>query len=259
VLRWHSLGEDAVPESDDWLSDVERTYVDRMHFTKRRSEWRMARWTAKQALARALGTATDPPTLRRIEVRPSLEPATRGAPYVLVDGEPAAVGVSLTDRAGWAVCAVGPAGPLGCDLELDEPRSALFVQDYLTPAEQAAVAAPPFGLSPDATANLVWSAKESALKVLRTGLRRATLSVEVTFLAGDEHDGWRSLVVRDRERGADLPGWWCRSGAFVLTVAAPDGHPPPTPFDDPPALATAEPTHSWMAVPRSRPRGPVSE
>ncbi len=249
MLRWHSLGEAAVPAHDDWMSDAERQVVAGMRFTKRRSEWRLARWTAKQALARTLGTGDDVAALRRIEVRASLEPDTRGAPFVLVDGEPAGVAVSLTDRAGWAVCAVGTAaGQIGCDLELDEPRSAAFVRDYLTEAERRTVADPPAGLGAHAVANLVWSAKESALKVLRTGLRRDTRSVEVT-LTGGTGDGWAPLVVTDRDTGSRFPGWWRRYGAFLVTVAGTADHPAPVALDDPPALAAATPVHSWLAEP----------
>lgn len=48
--------------------------------------------------------------------------------------------VSLSHRAGLALCTVAPAGvALGCDLEPVEPRSDAFVADYLTPAERALV------------------------------------------------------------------------------------------------------------------------
>ena len=92
--------------------------------------------------------------------------------------------MSLSDRAGWAVCLVGEAlGRVGCDLEIVEPRSAGFVADFLTAAEQEYVAAQP-AAERDAAANLIWSAKESALKVLQTGLRRDTRSVEVRVGTG---------------------------------------------------------------------------
>jgi 4'-phosphopantetheinyl transferase len=256
VLQWHSLGEAHVPDHDEWLSPLERSYLTRMRFTKRRSEWRVARWTAKQALARTLELDRTPASLQRVEVRASLEPEIRGAPYVVLDGERSEVAVSLTDRAGWAVCLVAPRGPVGCDMELDEPRSAAFVADYLTTAEQRLVAAPPVDLSADAVANLVWSAKESALKVLRTGLRRDTRSVEVELVPGGEEGGWKPLLVVDREDGSRFPGWWCRYSAFLVTVAATEEHPPPQALDAPPALAGATPVHSWMAAPVVGPERP---
>ena len=149
----------------------------------------------------------------------------------------------MTDRADQAVCLVGPPGTaLGCDLELVEPRSDAFVGDFLTPAEQGLVAAA--GAERDLVANLVWCGKESALKVLRTGLRRDTRSVEVSFPEGGTVDGWAPMSVRAVE-GTVFPGWWQRFGAFVLTVAATEPFAPPRPLVDPPGLATALPGESW--------------
>jgi 4'-phosphopantetheinyl transferase len=141
---------------------------------------------------------------------------------------------------------VGPPGPsLGCDLELVEPRSGAFVADFLSPSEQGLVAAAEAGEARDLVANLVWCGKESALKVLRTGLRRDTRSVEVSLPGGPKEDGWTPLRVRAAE-GRVFPGWWQRFGAFVLTVAAAEPVPPPRAFVDPPSLATAVPAHSWL-------------
>ena len=93
-------------------------------------------------------------------------------------------------------------------------------------------------------ANLVWCGKESSLKVLRTGLRRDTLTVEVSLPAGPGVDGWLPLEVRLAEGGVHH-GWWQRFGAFVLTVAATEPFAPPRPLVDPPTLATAVPAESW--------------
>ena len=114
--------------------------------------------------------------------------------------------------------------------------------DWFTESERAAVAVP--GTDPDVLVNLIWSAKESALKVLQTGLRRDTRSVEVTL--HDEAVGeWRALTVRAVE-GPEFPGWWCRHGDFLLTVAADAPLPPPATLRSPTPLATALPTDSWL-------------
>lgn len=93
--------------------------------------------------------------------------APDGAPQVLLGGRPARLAVSLSHRAGLALCAVAPAATaLGCDLEVVEPRGDAFVADYLTAAERALVERA--GPADRALAvALVWSAKESALKALR--------------------------------------------------------------------------------------------
>jgi 4'-phosphopantetheinyl transferase len=232
---------DDAPAHDEWLSPVEAGYLARLRFPKRRSEFRLGRWTAKAAIARHLGLEPSLEQLRRVVV----DRAPDGAPAPLLDGRPAEVCITMTDRADQAVCLVGPPGTaLGCDLELVEPRSPAFVQDYLTPAEQALVLQAPDGDARALLANLVWCGKESALKVLRTGLRRDTRSVEVVLPAGAAVDGWAPMTVRSRE-GGSFPGWWQRFGSFVLTVAATQPLAPPRSFVDPPGLAGARPAEAW--------------
>ena len=248
MLSWHSLGERSLPKAGDWLAAGEAERAAAMRFTKRRGEWLLARWTAKQVLADELGLADDPSSLARIEIRTIVGGEAQGAPEVFLDGVPHEIGVSLTDRADWAVCVAGAVAELGCDLELVEARSDRFVRDYFTPREQAAVADPPFDSTGDAVANLIWSAKESALKVLRTGLRRDTRSVEVVFRGEQSVEGWRPLGVRVEE-ARQLTGWWRQYGVFLLTVVTGSPVPPPRPLVDPPGLATAEPSHSWLAAP----------
>lgn len=244
-LGWLSQGMGDAPADDAWLSPREAAWASRMRFPKRRTEFRLGRWTAKTALAVYLGRGRSPEDLRAIEI----DRAPDGAPRALVDGHPAPAYLTMTDRADQAVCLVGPPGTaLGCDLEVVEPRSDAFVADFLTAAEQGLVAAA--GKDRDLLANLVWCGKESALKVLRTGLRRDTRSVEVSFPDGDQLDGWAPMSVRAVE-GPVFPGWWQRFGAFVLTVAAASPLVPPRPLVEPPGLATATPSESWR-TPRPR-------
>jgi 4'-phosphopantetheinyl transferase len=231
-----------VPADNAWLSPREAAWVARMRFPKRRSEFRLGRWTAKRALALHLGRGHSADELRAIEI----DRAPDGAPRPLVDGRAAAAYVTMTDRADHAVCLLGPPGlSLGCDLELVERRSDAFVADFLTPAEQRLVAAA--GAERDLVANLVWCGKESALKVLRTGLRRDTRSVEVSFPDGGSLDGWAPMSVRATE-GAVFPGWWQRFGAFILTVCSASPFAPPRSLVDPPGLASALPSHAWRDV-----------
>jgi 4'-phosphopantetheinyl transferase len=242
LIRWLSRGLDDVPESGDWLSPPELARLAGLRFAKRRSEVRLARWTAKLAVARALDLPEELRALARIEVRA----AATGAPVVVVDDNRAPVAVSMTDRADWAVCVVAPEDvAVGCDLELIEPRADAFVRDWFTPAEQDRVRRAAPDDQRQLLANLIWSAKESALKVLQTGLRRDTRSVEVDVLEADGQDRWARTVVRAEEGGA-FPGWWRRYGTFVLTFAADRACDPPLPLEDPPGLAGATPTHSWL-------------
>lgn len=243
--RWLALGEDALPAGEQWLAPAEAASLAGLRFTKRRTEYLLRRLVAKHAVAAVTGRPPNPTALAGIEVRN----APSGAPYVCVDGAPIEVGVSISDRAGWAVCVTSPTGPLavGCDLELVEPRTPGFVRDFFTAAEQRWIASRAAGDERDMGANLVWSAKESALKVLRTGLRRDTRTVEVT-VAAPRADGWGELTVRASE-GTVFPGWWRREGRFLLTFAAEVAAPPPLALGDPAVLAAAEPRHSWLEGP----------
>jgi 4'-phosphopantetheinyl transferase len=240
-LRWLSQGMADVPADDRWLSPREAAWIARMRFPKRRTEFRLGRWTAKKALALYLGRPAE--DLGGIEI----DRAPDGAPAPLVDGRPAGAYITMTDRADQAVCLVGPPGrAIGCDLEVVEPRSDAFLVDFLTAAERSLVAGAADDDGRRLLANLVWCGKESALKVLRTGLRRDTRSVEVSLPAGARLDGWSPLSVRAVE-GTVFPGWWRRFGAFVLTVAAVGPFPPPLPLVPTPGLATAVPAESWLS------------
>lgn len=212
LLRLATEGD--APEDDDWLAPKERERLAALRLPKRRNEWRLGRWVAKNAVAAWLDIAP-----ARVEVRPAAD----GAPEAWVDGAPAPLVLSLSHRAGCALAAVAEAGvALGCDLERIEPRSAAFVRDYLTAAERAAVAR-----DPTLYANLVWSLKEATLKALRTGLRLDTKSVEVTLHEGST-DGWHPAVVHRHNPATVFHGWWRREGDLVVTVvSAPQAPPPP--------------------------------
>lgn len=239
-LAWFSQGLDDVAHTDAWLAPLEADWIGRMRFEKRRSEFTLGRWTAKNAIARYLGRPLDPTGLRDVVI----DRASDGAPAPQVEGRRATVSISMTDRADQAVCVVGPAGlDLGVDLELVERRSEAFVADYLTASEQRLVEEGSSRGSRDLRANLVWSAKESALKVLRTGLRRDTRTVEVTL--EEETGDWSGLQVRTAE-GEVFPGWWRRYGDFLLTVASRQPCSAPKALVEPPGLATARPAHRWM-------------
>jgi 4'-phosphopantetheinyl transferase len=211
----------SVPPGDDWLRTPERVVCARFTRAARRAEWRLGRWTAKRAVAACLGLSRA--EFVEVEIRADAD----GAPTALVGDAPAPVSISLSHRAGASLCAALPAGgPIGCDLELVEPRSAEFVQDYLTEAERALVERAVPSLRPRLTA-LVWSAKESALKTLRTGLRADTREVEVCVGSAAPRGGWWPLVVRVAGRGCAFAGWWRPHRAHVLCVVAeaPTGPP----------------------------------
>jgi len=209
-----------VPATGEWLSQQEACVLEQLRFPKRRSDWRLGRWTAKNAVALSLDMPAHADALARIEIRP----AASGAPEVFLANQAGPVTVSLSHRDGAAVCAVAPSPvALGCDLEIIEPRGDPFVTDYFTAEEQALIA----GASGDDRNQLLallWSAKESALKALCTGLRLDTRCINVTFSETPQScGGWHPLQV-NHDRNADFHGWWQQTGNRIKTVVA---APPP--------------------------------
>jgi len=251
-LQWFACGEDAIPGGTDWLVPRERERLAGMRFTKRRTEYLLRRCAGKRAVATAYGLGEAPATLARI----AMLNAPGGAPYVEIDGVRTDFDISLTDRAGHAVALLGPpgsmaAGTLGIDLEIVEPRSEGFVADFLTRPEQDWVGSErDRGAADgwDAAANLIWSAKEAALKVQRVGLRADTRSVLVTVHPLTRSDGWGELAIASTS-GDRFVGWWRRDGAFVLTLATRAAGEPPSRLPGGADLAASTPVHSWLANP----------
>jgi hypothetical protein len=140
--------------------------------------------------------------------------------------------VSISHSAGRALAAVRDGrAALGADLERIEARSPLLVGDFFT-ADEAAWIAACIPAARDRAITLVWSAKESALKARRSGLREDPRRIRVEL--GDPIDGdaaagggWRALAISSGEAGPGLTGWWCEDAGDVLTVAGPELTAPP--------------------------------
>jgi 4'-phosphopantetheinyl transferase len=207
-----------VPPGDTWLGPHERAVGAALRFPKRRADWRLGRYAAKRAAARWLGRPSDPLALAALEVIAD----DTGAPRLHCDGA-RPLALSLSHRAGWALAAVAPAEvALGCDLELVEARTEAFLADYLTPDEQALVAA---AGSRDRAhwATLVWSVKECALKALREGLRLDTRSVELVVRRGEPERGWCPVGARVVADDRTFEGWWRPLGNLLASVLGDPG------------------------------------
>jgi len=238
-IYWLEQIEADVPAENDWLSANEAVCLNGMRFAKRRADWRLGRWTAKRALSVCLDVPAHPQVFRRMDI----SPGPSGAPEFSFDGRPAAVTISLTHRAGIAACAVATSGTeMGCDLEVVEPRTDVFVEDYFTREEQALVARTS-AADHDRILALLWSAKESALKALRAGLRLDTRSLIVSpFADSFDLNSWNRVLVR-YAAGVAFHGWWQLTDNILRTVVA---APPP----NSPILLESRPAFS--TVPRTR-------
>jgi len=215
-VYWLEQTEADVPAENDWLSENEAACLSGLRFAKRRTDWRLGRWTAKRALSVCLDLPAHPQVFKKIDIRP----APSGAPEAFFANQPAAATISLSHRDGIAACAVAMSGvEIGCDLEMVEPRSDAFVADYFTIEEQTLIARASAADRPRLLA-LLWSAKESALKALREGLRLDTRSVIVSpFAASFDLNGWSPLEVRYTD-GQVFHGWWQNTRNILRTVVA---------------------------------------
>lgn len=219
-LRYLVLTGTAPDPELGWLTSRERAIDERIRHDKPRTDWRLGRWAGKTALALAAGIGTDTKALRRIQILPK----PTGAPRAMLDGLPSPWALSLSHSADSALCALTPAGAVvGCDIECIDFRSAAFVETFFTDAEAEAWVAAPES-ERDLLATLVWSAKESALKVLEEGLRMDTRAVEVSVgdatRVGDgtQGGGWSPLSVAYGKGSCSWDGWWRQESRFVLTV-----------------------------------------
>jgi len=232
-IDWLEQTEDDVPAHDEWLAKCEFLRMETLRVPKRRSDWRLGRWTAKHAVAAYLGLPFSDESLQKIEIRPDAS----GAPEVYIHDEPVALSISLSHSARLAMCALGPSEvALGCDIELIEARGPGFVSDYFTPEEQQMIAQAA-AVDRDQLVTTLWSAKESALKATRCGLRVDTRSAAISFedewctrfglLA--EHspysqaslcslDRWSPLCAHiDRQQ---FYGWWRCADHLTRTVVS---------------------------------------
>lgn len=214
-VYWFEQNEADLPSDNDWLSAPETLRFNQLRIPKRRADWRLGRWTAKRAIACHLKLPVDSRGLQSIEIRP----APDGAPELIIDHEPASFTLSLSHCSGTAVCAIaGSAAALGCDLEIIEPRSDVFVAGYFTSEEQSRIASAS-NADRSGLATLLWSCKESALKALRMGLRLDTRSVSVRLGSPIHHPVWQPVrVVYDG--GETFDGWWQSRDNHVRTMVA---------------------------------------
>ena len=229
AVHWLEQTEGDVPAEHHWLNAEETLVMEGLRFAKRRSDWLLGRWTAKRAVASCLNLPTDDRALADVEIRS----APSGVPEVFFPDQSEGPRISISHRAGTAMCAIAVHGTrIGCDLEMIEPRSDSFIADYFTATEQAQVQQAPEQDRP-LLSTLIWSAKESALKALQEGLRLDTYCVEVRFVNPsrnemEECEGPISLAVAKPARWFALEvlysqsqvfrGWWSRGDRMVRTV-----------------------------------------
>lgn len=224
AVHWLIQAASDVDEVDGWLAMEERETLASLRSEKRQRDWRLGRWTVKQALARlTAGSGRSAGGLAGFVV------ATRetGAPYVSVEGLAAPWAMSISHSHGRGLCVFGPAGSsVGCDLERVEPRTEDFAREWFTPSEQEAISRAP-AEERDQMVTLIWSAKESALKAIGAGLTIFTHHVTVTLDDPRPDREWSALFVNRTGEQRAMLGWWRRDAGDLITVVTSPAEGPP--------------------------------
>jgi 4'-phosphopantetheinyl transferase len=218
-----------LPAGQDWLTLQEAAVLTGFQFPKRRRDWLLGRWTAKSALAQLMPAPLRPMTHWQIEAD------SDGAPVVRLDGQRKNIPISLSHSAGQAICVLSEEPMrMGCDLEKVETRSHSFEETFFTSGELKLLERVPAG-DRASLVTLIWCAKESTLKALRTGLKADTRRVRLkTSLTGDHSQGnsrfWQNIETEDTQAGCTFYGWWREQKGMVITVVSDQ------PIDAPTAL-----------------------
>ncbi len=151
----------------------------------------------------------------------SFDNEASGAPFVEWQGKRNQGSLSISHRGEYAVAAFcrDPDTSIGIDLELIEPKSHGFVEDYFTAQEADWV----FGLPEDQqalAASLLWSGREALLKALQLGLRIDTRQIALGIPNFDITDDWQPLDIRKcPPEATHLQLFWKRVDKAVLTLA----------------------------------------
>jgi 4'-phosphopantetheinyl transferase len=217
-----------VPPTDNWLTETEQSRLSRLKIPKRRADWRLGRWTAKSAVAALQQLEGNNLSFSDIEI----QVLDSGAPRASIPA--GTISLSVSHRNAVGMCAVSRSQlPLGCDIELVEPRSDAFILDYFSVREQTQLSAVRDRELVQAMATLFWSAKESALKSLELGLRvdltQLTVFTDCSAISVcspqlSPADNWQRMAVEVPNHGR-LVGWWSQSEEFVRTIVAEASEP----------------------------------
>lgn len=153
-FKTHVARFEEMPEEGGFLSAAEQKYYDSLKSAKRRADYALGRWAAKNLLSRHFL----PLPLKEIEIVKRED----GSPAVTAGGEEKEIYLSISHSNGVAVAAASATGKIGVDIEKTEERSGAWARFSFRPEEMA-------DSTPEFMTEL-WTKKEAALKVLGVGL-----------------------------------------------------------------------------------------
>jgi len=185
-----------------------------LRFLKRRHEWRLGRWTTKNAVLLSKFIEQDF-AISEIEILPK----ESGAPVLLIKNKSSNINLSISHREEKALCIISEsAKSIGCDLEFIEHRSEAFINDYFTNDEKNLFIKFD-NVQKDLLANLIWSAKESASKVLEVGLNMDTRDINVPEIEISENTDWKDLKIFIKN-SSTFYSKWLQLGNYILTISS---------------------------------------
>ena len=213
-IFWLSVLSAQVPSDDRWLSDWERQRLDGFGSLQRQRDFRLGRWTAKQALKYWRTASPETVPWGTFEMHND----DHGRPIAIADGTVLDLPISISHRQGRALCVLAPrVGLVGCDIETVEVHSASFVHDHLTALEKETVDRS--SLAPNQAITVLWSAKEAVYKAQDQVVPIVASDIDIGFGPEDPVDGWRTFRAQiGRLGGRQHQGWWRLIGSWVLTV-----------------------------------------
>lgn len=206
--------QDTVPKSDTWLLPGERLFAQSLKTEKRRRDWVLGRWTAKQCLLQFFKSLGHEMKAEEIGVFRG----ETGAPEVKISGLDMEASISLSHRADEAIAVCGPIDfRIGCDLEIIEERSNPFIEDYFLDSEQDWIHRDgPDGIP--MRANLLWSAKESVMKSTRKGLSLHPRKICVRDIEQLQRNQWSAFHARKIKTGESWNGYYKLTDSRIMTI-----------------------------------------
>jgi len=206
---------------DTWLSPREKERLTALRFQKRRNEWLHGRWVAKQLLKRVCPSFQALPLSDMV-----IDNLLDGSPIFMTQDQEVSGDLSISHREGWACVAFSSSGNfhIGIDVEKVEKRELAFYTDYFSDREIEGERL--FPLSREAYFTLLWSAKESVVKALKTGLRIDVQKIEV-FPQKFEREtvpspppyGWLAFSCQVSGMDGNWVGFWQKREEFIITLA----------------------------------------
>ena len=213
-IHYQTQQQADVPNHDEWLGVQELAVMSTLRFEKRRRDWRLGRWTAKLALTRFL------PDIQASMSDWEIIAETSGAPSVHLAGNVSGIQLSLSHSNDQSLVILSEDSlHIGCDMERIEERGRSFEETFFTAAELRLLKHWPTQHR-DCLVTLIWSAKESVLKSLRTGLKADTRRVEIFDPGVLPSDTWQALTARDELTKLTYHGWWRNYKGMIHTVVA---------------------------------------